>query len=198
MSAVELPKQRRGFSLLSFLIGLVLGGGIASGIFTYLLIDLQAQHALALQQEAVGLLDKGVHIAHDLSGQGAGVKTKAGATALEEQITEIGKAFVEDLERHRLLKVYRSTTEAFQKKMPEPMFMALVEKYPTLRQMDTIQSTREYRVRKLPQDKGYEFYFTGQERNMFPVQYVNIALTLEKAGDEWLIGDLQVARSAKE
>jgi len=186
-SPATYTNRPRRFSFLAFFLGVLLGGGIASAVFTFVLIEQQARMHHEVSEAAHRLGLKGIHVAGNL------IDIKTEGDASQQSVLDAGKAFVDDLEKHRLLKVYRSTTEEFQKKTPQDMFTAYVEKYPTLRQMQSF--SREQKIRTLPKNKGHEYYFTGLEAGG---GFFNIALTLTEGDGEWLIDDLQFSRSTKD
>lgn len=186
---VKHSPPRRGFSVVSFIIGVAVGGAIASGVLGFLLVDQQQRHAEALTAAALKMGFHGIDAAGNLIDAKIGTSNKK--LTEEEKITEVGKSFVDDLEKNRLLKVHRSMTEECRTKNPLDMFTAYVDKFGTIRMLDPTYY-REHYIRKLAKERGYEFYFTGKDRGNS--EYLNIAVTLKDVDGEWLIDDLQIAR----
>jgi hypothetical protein len=148
---------------------------------------LEADNA-ALRKELAALKDQ-----LDALVKGAGTK-EIKPTPEEEKIKQLGKEFVEDLEKDRVASAYRSTSAAFQKRTERKAFDEMVEKNPQLKGLIQLDVWRQQKVKKLSGDKGYEYYFTGTVlgTNML----VNISLVLIAEGSEWKVDDVEI-RGAK-
>jgi hypothetical protein len=183
MRETPMTTSGRSWLLLALLFvgGLILGGGIASGVFLYLMHEQQLEHETALA--ALGVADN----FNPLRG---GSSPKAHRE--EEAVKEIGKGFVADLEKNRLASAYRTTTGKYQGKIPRKEFDALVAKYPALRNLDSSTFSREYKASKMAGGTQYGFYFTGRV-NSARNELLNVALILVQVDGDWRVDDVEVA-----
>jgi hypothetical protein len=192
-------KKPSGFpSALLFLAGLLIGGGIATGIFVVVLHAQEERHQeqLAAISRATGVELVNL-VGKDLPNLNKGGKEGDKKLSGDEaKILEIGKGLTQDLEKNRLTSVYRSTTPDYQRKNDRPMFDKMVERFPTLTELSQNEFERDYKVKKLPGNKGYEFYFTGQER-FPPRRLVNFSFLFVQTGDEWLVDDVEITVNEK-
>jgi hypothetical protein len=197
--SVVRPRGRLLPLVLGLVAGLVIGGGVASAVFLYLLFDQQARYEVALAQAGAKPVQDALNLVgmNPLIPKGDNLNAKKPASE-ESQVLEAGKAYIDDFEKHRLLKVYRATTPEFQKKNEQAKFIEEHDKLTYLRHLDSTSYTREERVRKLPKKKGYEFYFSGREAG-FGSQgpRINVAMILVDVDGEWLIDDLVVTTTHK-
>jgi hypothetical protein len=190
--------------VLLFLVGLLVGGGVATGIFLALMHAQEARHQeqlVALGLDPVKLVGKNLDDFKKLGQEFQGGK-KAGKdgdrqlSGDEAKILEIGKGLTIDLEKNRLTSVYRSTTPEYQRKNDRPMFDKLVERFPTLTQLSQEEFQRDYKLKKLPGREGYEFYFTGQE--LFPPRrLVNFSFLFVQTNAEWLVDEIEITVNEK-
>ena len=185
---------------------LILAGGVAGAlltgiVFSWLLYQQQQQHVAELA--AVGLVanhnplqhfnvlefpkEKGKEIA----------KPKAKMHSPEEQkVVDLCLEMIKDLEKNRLSSVYRLTSDPYQKKNERKMFDQKLMPYRFhLQNLEQDESKREYKIAKLIGDKGFDFYFTGQEkRGAFGEggRVINITFTLVLEQADWRIDELEV------
>jgi hypothetical protein len=112
-------------------------------------------------------------------------------TPEEEKVKQVGKEFVEDLEKDRVASAYRSTSTPFQKRTERKAFDELVEKYPQVRELAQVEGWRQEKTKKLPNKKGYEYYFTTYMVSA-PTKTFNVTLTIVDEGGEWKVDDLEI------
>jgi cell division protein FtsB len=111
-------------------------------------------------------------------------------TPEEEKVKQLGKEFVEDLEKDRVASAFRSTSAAFQKRTERKAFDEMVEKSAELKGLIQVEQFRQQKVKKLSGDKGYEYYFTGQ--TFQTSKLVNISLVLINDSGEWKVDDVEI------
>jgi hypothetical protein len=174
--------SNRRLLLCSALAGLAAGGALASGVFLILMNEQEKRHREELEVAfQVGVPTK------NPKDEPAGKPV----SPEEKQVLEIGKELVRDLEKSQYLRVYRSTTTAFQQKTGLQTF--LKSKVPTLKRLVQMEDCRECKLRSLKDKKGYEFYFTAEEIDAPKV--VNIFFVLVSEGGEWRVSELEVSRA---
>jgi hypothetical protein len=190
--------------LVGLLMGIILGGGISSGIWYYVMRQRQAElEALRLAGKTLGLVDTSFdsltgqinpNANQSLEGSNA-----SSSDSVSKEIENLGKAFVYDLEKNRLAAAYRSTSASYQKKTERKKFDEIIEAVPSIKGLSPIPSSRESKVRKMPGGKQYGYYFTGQFAMNLPFHLVNVALIYAKSEDnEWQIEELEISKDKQD
>jgi hypothetical protein len=185
------PQNNRKLILYSSLAGLVAGAALASALFLFLMNEQEKRHQEALKLAA----QVGNPVPLNMSGlppQGGGKAARKNVSPEEKKVLEIGKELVRDLEKERLASVYRATTTAYRQRTDRKAFEEGIKKVPSLKRLIQMEDKREYKVKKLQGDKGYEFYFTVEE--MDTTKLVNILLVLVPENGEWRISELEISR----
>jgi hypothetical protein len=183
--------------LLGTLAGLLVGGGIASGIFLLLMNEQQRKYEEALAAAGLDPLKFAKMDPGEIAGPGKNSRGKQGGktyTADEQKILEIGKELVHDLEKNRITSVYRSISPAFQLKMQREAFEEMVNKVPTLKHLEQNEASREYKLKNLKNDQ-YEFYFTAEEKASS--RLVNVFFLLQEISGEWKVSEVEITRDEK-
>jgi hypothetical protein len=188
----EVPRRRKRPFLRGALLGFVLGAAVASGVFGLVLHEMQQRHraelaAVGIKIDPAGLLEAAL-------GKSDPNRSRVTSGADESKILEIGKAFVADLEYHRFVSAYRSTTAAYQMQTPRKMFDEMIEKFPGIRRMNEAV-VRDCKVRKGSDGKGYEFYCTAKDNQ--DLSLINFSLVLLQENGDWKVNELEITAEKK-
>ena len=71
------------------------------------------------------------------------------------------------------------------------MFDMMVGRFPSLTRLVQFDMNREYKIKKMTGNKGYEFYFTGTDSGVGQ-QLVNFMFLFSQVGNDWLVDDLEI------
>jgi len=180
--------------ILGMLLAGMLAGGAAASAFWWSILQRERtnQEAVHVANKLIGL-GNNVAILKDGARPHFGGNPAAGKPGeTEESVAlEQGKEWIADLEKDRVIKLYNSMTPELQKKQTRDVFEKTVHEAVPLTQLSNNTGTRDYKIRKSADGKKYEFYFTGQEL-FVPQRMVNVSIMMEKAGDAWLLGDIEI------
>ena len=173
-------------------IGMAVGGAIASGVFLWLMHKQEQQHAAE-----IAVLAGNRRAGPDES---APKRNENKYTPEEKKIVELCLDLVKDFEKNRLSSIYRNTTAAYQNKTERKIFderFAIYQR--TLQRLLPAESERDYKLTKLSGDKGYDFYFTGKERGDFNggASVVNITFTMVQEQAEWRIDEVEITTAQR-
>jgi hypothetical protein len=212
------PGLRRGYTGVSFVIGLLVGAAVAGGVLWFTVLEKQRAAteaeraaAIAAREEAEKALKNAKIRQEDLAPiqglfPGADLvkkpaketKTKDGKVLTEEEVKvhDLCQGFIEDVEAKRLLAAYRVTSKNYQTKTPRMKFDEMIDKVKLLPALKQRIVTREFRIRSSPGGKGYDFGYTITSGTSN--QAVSFVLLVSKGeGDEWRIDDVEITQTEK-
>jgi len=194
------------------LVGMVIGGVVASAVFLLLMHRQQQDHideiaALKLAaDEVVGL--KAIVGQNLLNPFGANDPAKGNGnkptpeqkksdskyTPDEQKIVDLCQDLVRDFEKNRMSSVYRLTSATYQKQTDRKMFDAKFAKDQMFLQgLTQLEKDRDHKLTKLSGDKGYDFYFTARNPSYVNQPLVNFTFTMIQENGEWRIDDVELS-----
>lgn len=171
------PVRRLPSFLLGALVGFLVGGGVASAVWFFILVGEMYADRLPVGN------------AHAVIGDNK---------SIAQDVQTAGDEFVNDLNHKRLLGAYRMTTDDYQTRFGRDDFeRRVVQQHPEIFQWPQ-SGGKEIKVRPKSSDgKQYEYYSTAPHTSLGAVtpvttKRINISLVLVQQNGAWKVSDLEI------